>query len=335
YGAGGTIHIYSNATDDVVSILSAPYHGTLGIPSVRGKWIAALFHSERRCSGVLIWNWKSGKLIDTLHDAHSPALSIAFLDGTTLAVVHTDGSACSARVDTYELSIQGTELKLSVSLPDAHPSKWYAKVDIYAGDESAPPESERTMCNEGIVAIDLEMRMRAPHNPETITTDRELTAILVMHKRIFSPVHNTNRGTPIIRVPWTSWSTNHFRMLTGVRLSPQRPVWGHRLVVVGPEPDKVSLFDFCPVGARAVAQVWKGNGTWGASSTGRGGVSVRAAMAQRARTLVRANTLGVAAGWFDNLKPSVDQIPYVVSVRRGVMDVADTMMDGGNIVVTL
>ncbi|CAE6494561.1 unnamed protein product [Rhizoctonia solani] len=335
YSNGSTIYIYSKVTNEVVSIVSVPYHGTLGVPSVRGSWIAALFRSEYRCNGVLIWNWKSGKLIDALHEAFSPALSIAFFDETTLAVVHTDRSACSARIDTYELSTIGAELKLSVSLPDAHPSKWYAKVDIYTGDESAPLESERMMCNAGIVAIDLEMRMRAPHYPETIAIDRVLNAILVMHKRIFSPVRNTNRETPIIRVPWTDWCADHFRMLIGVRLSPQRPVWGYRLVAVGPEPDKVSLFDFCPVGVRTVAQVWKGNGTWGASSAGRGGVSVRAAMAQRARTLVRVNTLGVAAGWFDNLKPSVDQIPYVVSVRRGVRDIVDTMLDGGNIIVTL
>ncbi|KAH7332848.1 hypothetical protein B0J17DRAFT_677820 [Rhizoctonia solani] len=322
YSAGRTIHIYSKATNEIVGVLTAPHLETLGIPSVRAP-----------LCGVLIWNWKTGKLIDTLYDAYSPALSVTFFDEATLAVVHTDRNACSARVDTYKLSIEGIALKSSVSLPDAHPSKWYAKADIYTGDESAPPGSEQMMPNEGIVAINLEMRIRAPHNPETITADRRLSAILVAHKRIFSP--DRTQGTPVTRIPWTNWSANNFRMLSGVRLSPQRPVWGYRLVAVGPEPDKLSLFDFCPIGARQVAQVWKGNGTWGVSSSGRGGVSVRAALAQRARTLVRASTLGAVVGWFDNLKSSDDQIPYVVSVRRGVVDVVDTMLDGGNVVVTL
>ncbi|CAE6466861.1 unnamed protein product [Rhizoctonia solani] len=331
YSTESTIHIYSKANNEIVSVLTAPHLDSLGIPSVRGNWIAALFRSERRCSGVLIWDWKSGKLIDTIYDAYSPALSVTFFDEATLGVVHTDRNACSARVDTYKLDIEGIALRSSVSLPDAHPSKWYAKADIYTGDESSPPGSERMMPNEGIVAINLEMRIRAPHNPETITADRRLSVILVVHKRIFSP----DQGTPVTRIPWTHWSANNFRILSGVRLSPQRPVWGYRLVAVGPEPDKLSLFDFCPIGARQVAQVWKGNGTWGVSSSGRGGVSVRAALAQRARTLVRASTLGAVVGWFDNLKPSVDQIPYVVSVRRGVVDVVDTMLDGGNVVVTL
>ncbi|CAE6517050.1 unnamed protein product [Rhizoctonia solani] len=335
YSTGKTLHVYSKVTNDVVGVLRAPHLGTLGTLSARGNWIAALFRSERRCSGVLIWNWKRGKLIDTLHDVHSPAISVAFFDDSTLAVVHTDRSACSARVDTYGLGVQEATLKSSVSLPDAHPSKWYAKADIYTGDESAPPGSEQMMQDEGIVAIDVEMRVRAPHNPITITADRRLAAILVAHKRVFIPTRTASPGTPVARIPWTSWPANHFRILTGVCLSPQRPVWGYRLVAVGPEPDKVSLFDFCPVGAREVAQVWKGNGTWGVSSSGRGGVSVRAALAQRARTLVRVNTLGAVTGWFDNLKLSVDQIPYVVSVRRGVPDVLDTMLDGGNIVVTL
>ncbi|CAE6458937.1 hypothetical protein ACGC1H_002088 [Rhizoctonia solani] len=335
YSTGKTLHVYSKAANEIVGVLRAPNLGTLGAPSVRSNWIAALFHSERRCSGVLLWNWKTGKLMDTLHDAYSPALSVSFFDGSTLAVVHTDRSACSARVDTYDLRNQRVVLKSSVALPDAHPSKWYAKADLYTGDESAPPGCERMMQDEGIVAIDLEIRTRAPHNPRTIAADRRLVAILVAHKRVFSPTGTASPGTPVARIPWADWSTNHSRVLTGVRMSPQRPVWGYRLVALGPEPDKISLFDFCPVGAREVAQVWKGNGTWGVSSSGRGGVSVRAALAQRARTLVRANTLGAVTGWFDSLKLSDDQIPYVVSVRRGVVDVLDTMLDGGNVIVTL
>ncbi|CUA67956.1 hypothetical protein RSOLAG22IIIB_07640 [Rhizoctonia solani] len=332
--AAGSFHIYSKTANEIISILRAPHHSTLGTPSVRGNWIAALFRSERRYNGVLIWDWSSGK-VDIVHDTFSPALSVLFLDNSTLAVVHTDRSAGSARVDTYGLGAQGVVLKSSVSLPDAHPNKWYAKADLYTGDESAPFGSERMMQHEGIVAIDLEMRIRAPHNPENIAANRRLIAVLVAHKRIFTARDNATPGTPVSRIPWESWCANHSRMLTGIRLSPQRPVWGYRLVAVGPELDKVSLFDFCPVGAREVAQVWKGNGTWGVSSSGRGGVSVRAALAQRARTLVRANTLGVVAGWFDNLKLSVEEMAYVVSVRRGVVDVLDTMLDGGNIVVTL
>ncbi|CAE6332362.1 unnamed protein product [Rhizoctonia solani] len=335
YSTGGEIHIYSKTDGEIVNVLSAPHIGNLGVPSIRRSWIAALFRSERRCDGVLIWNWKSGRLIDTLYDAHSPVLSIAFLDDTTLVAVHTNRSACTARVDTYELSDQQVVLKSSVSLPDAHPSKWYAKADIYTSGESARPGFERMLCNQGIVAIDLEMRIRAPHNPETVTADRRLNAILVIHKHIFTPPYLARSGEPVTPIPWTSWSTNHFRILTGVRLSPQSPVWGHRLVAVGPEIDKVSLFDFCPMGIKAVAQVWKGNGTWGASSYGRGGVSVRAALAERARTLVRASTLGAVVGWFDNLNPTTAQIPYVVSVRRGMIDVVDTMMDESSIVLTM
>ncbi|CAE6463523.1 unnamed protein product [Rhizoctonia solani] len=335
YSTGKTIHVYSKAGNELLNVLSAPHLGTLRVPTIHGSWIAALFSSEHRCNSVLIWNWKSGRLIDTLHDAYSPVLSTAFFDDTTLAVVCTNRSACAARVDTYELGTQEIVLRSSVSLPDAHPSKWYAKADIYTGGEAAHSGTERMLPNEGIVAIDLEIRIRIPHNPETITADRRLNAILVAHKRIFSPPHSTKAGAAVTCIPWTSWSPDHFRLLTGVRLSPQRPVWGRRLIAVGPESGKISLFDFCPVGLKAVAQVWKGSGTWGASSNGRGGVSVRAALAQRARTLVRASNLGALASWFDNLSPTSVQIPYVVSVRRGMIDVVDTMMDGSSIVLTM
>ncbi|KAF8703135.1 hypothetical protein RHS03_06265, partial [Rhizoctonia solani] len=329
------IHVYSKTTSEIVNVLSAPHLGNFGAPSIHGNWIAALFHSEHRYSGVIVWNWKSGNIVDTLHDAHSPVLSVAFLDETTLAVVLTDRSACTARIETYQISNQQALLSSSFSLPDAHPSKWYAKVDIYTGGDFSHPGSERMLRDEGIVALDLEMRIRAPHNPETTTADRRLNAILVMHKRIFSSSHSTRARVSATPIPWANWSPNHFRILTGVRLSPQHPVWGHRLVAVGPELDKVSLFDFCPVGVKAVAQVWKGNGTWGVSSNGRGGISVRAALAQRARTLVRASALGAVVGWFDNLSPVSVQIPYVVSVRRGMIDVVDTMLDGSSIVITM
>jgi hypothetical protein len=66
-----------------------------------------------------------------------------------------------------------------------------------------------------------------------------------------------------------------------------------------------------------------------------GGISVRAALAQRARTLVRANSLGVGAGWFEGMGVGgvVDQMAYVVSVRRGMGGIESVEMDSERVMV--
>lgn len=337
-GGGEAVHIYCMPEREVTRVLSVPHRGAIDSVQFYGDFVAAIFRPERQCSGVLVWNWKNGKLIGTLLSVHAPALSFTFLDETTLALVRTDRSARSARIDTYTIGAHGAALQSSLALPDAHPTKWYARADIHAGKNLVHSGCERLKDEQGIVAIDMELRIRAPHDPNTNTTDRRLSVILAIHKRsILNPTIVTpptdSLGKTSASTPWPLWSANNFRMITGVRISPNSPVWGHRIIAMGPELDKISLFDFCPIGVRAASQVWRASGSWGSHTTSGGGVSVRAALAQRARKLVRANELGVPVGWFDSMKPVVDQMPYVVSIRRGITDVQKVMLDGNSIVV--
>ncbi|KAG9076138.1 hypothetical protein FRC06_009682, partial [Ceratobasidium sp. 370] len=123
------------------------------------------------------------------------------------------------------------------------------------------------------------------------------------------------------------------------------PVWGNRIIALGPEPDKLALFDFCSVRAKAASVVWKAPSARGSSSifsegggsSVNGGVSVRAALVQRAQTLVRVNSLGAGVGWFEGMGVGVsgvaEQMPYVVSVKRGISGVESAVVDGEWIVI--
>lgn len=238
-------------------------------------------------------------------------------------------------------------MRSSLALPDTHPTKWYAKADIHAGSVTTLPECESLQHDKGIVAISVELRVRSPHDPTTTLSNRKFSTILVIRKQGLS--HTTpfprSLNSPI---SWSEWSSNQFRILSGVRLASSfhfSPVWGNRIVALGPEPDKLALFDFCPVGAKAASVVWKAPSARGAGSVFSGGggggisggVSVRAALAQRARTLVRANSLGISAGWFEGMGVGsgglVEQMPYVVSIRRGMNGVESAAVDGERVVV--
>ncbi|KAG9076181.1 hypothetical protein FRC06_009652, partial [Ceratobasidium sp. 370] len=175
----------------------------------------------------------------------------------------------------------------------------------------------------------------------------KLSVILVVDKRAVAHASTTfSAGSG--PVPWSKWSSNRFHVLPNVRLASafqSSPLWGNRIIALGPEPDKLALFDFCSVGAKAASVVWKAPSARGSSSTfsggggGRinGGVSVRAALAQRARTLVRADSLGVGVGWFEGMGVGVsgfaEQMPYVVSVKRGISGVESAAVDAERVVI--
>ncbi|KAG8708278.1 hypothetical protein FRC09_001340 [Ceratobasidium sp. 395] len=340
-------YVYSLAKSEIVRALPAPRRGTMGVLRVQGDLLASLFFPERQSSGVLVWNWKTGQLIDTLFSAGAPTLSFGFLNQNEIALIRTNQSAGSAWLDIYTIGSSSAFRRSSFALPDAHPSKWYAKAEIYCGGTIAPPGCEPLRHDHGIIAIALELRVRSPHTPTATLTNRKLSAILVIQKQALAndPASLCSRSEVI---PWSRWSSNRVRVLSNVRLASTlhaSPVWGNRIVALGPEPDQLSLFDFCSVGVKASSVVWKAPSAIGATSNfsggggGRinGGVSVRAALAQRARTLVRVNSLGISSGWFEGMgvgvEGVVEQMPYVVSVRRGMSGVDCATLDGDRVVV--
>ncbi|KAG8704240.1 hypothetical protein FRC08_002345 [Ceratobasidium sp. 394] len=212
---------------------------------------------------------------------------------------------------------------------------------------TAPPGCEPLRHDRGVVAISLKLRVRSPHDPTTVLANRKLSTILVIDKKAVAHAPTITSPGPG-PIPWPKWSSNCFRVLSNVRLATflhSSPVWGYRIIALGPEPDQVALFDFCSVGAKAASVVWKAPGARGSTSIfsggggGRinGGVSVRAALAQRARTLVRANSLGIGAGWFEGMGVGVggvtEQMPYVVSIRRGMSGVESAAVDGERVVI--
>ncbi|KAG9123382.1 hypothetical protein FRC07_015015 [Ceratobasidium sp. 392] len=346
-GFGSVVYVYSLANGEIVRALPAPRRGTIGTLRVQGDLLAALFYPERQSSGVLVWNWKTGRLIDTLHSTGTPTLSFAFLNHDEIALVRTNRSACSAQLDIYSIGPSCACLRSSLALPDAHPTKWYAKSEIYCKGMTAPPGCEPLQHGRGIVVVALKLRVRSPHNPAAILGNRKLSVLLVIQKQAIART-SASFSPGSSPTPWSTWSSNRFRFLSNVRLAStlhSSPVWGNRIVAHGPEPDQLALYDFCSVGAKAASVVWKAPSARDAMSIfsggggGRinGGVSVRAALAQRARTLVRANSLGVAAGWFEGMGAGiqgvVEQIPYVVSVRRGISGVESAMVDGERVVI--
>lgn len=250
-------------------------------------------------------------------------------------LVRTDRSAGSARLDVYQLGHSQATLRSSLALPDTHPTKWYAKVILHGGATDFQPGSEPVQHGRGVLALDIELRVRAPHNPNITTTNRNLALLLVVNKKALVEEYPDATCCPI---PWSDWSSGRHRILTDVRITDQPIVWGHRIVgfQTGDEPGKVVLFDFCPVGVRAVSSVWTtGARTWGGSrGIGvSGGVSVRAALAQRARTLVRASEQGFTRGWLEGMGLQSGQMPYVVSVRRGMVDARSVVLDGERVVL--
>ncbi|KAG9089027.1 hypothetical protein FS749_001676, partial [Ceratobasidium sp. UAMH 11750] len=285
FSTPSAVHVYSLANSEIVRVLPAPPGGTIGTLRLQGSLLAALFCPERQSSGVLVWNWKTGQLIDTLHSAGAPTLSLAFLNQHDIAVVRTNRSARSARIDIYTVSSSCAFIRSSLALPDAHPSKWYSKAGIYAGGMTAPPGCEPLRPDHGVVAISLKLRVRSPHDPTTVLANRKLSIILVIDKKAVAhaPATTSPGSGPI---PWSKWSSNCFRVLSNVRLATflhSSPVWGYRIIALGPEPDQIALFDFCSVGAKAASVVWKAPDARGSTSIfsggggGRinGGVSVR------------------------------------------------------------
>ncbi|KAG8741060.1 hypothetical protein FRC10_003400 [Ceratobasidium sp. 414] len=273
--------------------------------------------------------------------------SFTFLNLDEIALVRTNGSAGSAQIDVYAIGPSCAFIRSSLALPDAHPTKWYSKAGIYAGGMTASSGCEPLQYDRGVVAISLKLRVRAPHDPTTILTNRKLSVIVVIDKKAIAYASTAflPGSSPI---PWPKWSSNRFRVLSNIRLASSwhsSPVWGHRIITLGPEPDKLALFDFCAVGAKAASVVWKAPNAKGSTSNfsggggGRinGGVSVRAALAQRARTLVRTNSLGVGADWFEGMGVGVggvaEQMPYVVSVRRGISGVESAVVDGERVII--
>ncbi|KAG8795290.1 hypothetical protein FRC12_016304 [Ceratobasidium sp. 428] len=341
------VYVYSLANSEIVRALPAPRRGTIGVLRVQGDLLAGLFSPERQSSGVLVWNWKTGQLIDTLFSAGAPALSFGFLNQNEIALIRTNQSAGSARLDIYTIGSSSAFCRSSFALPDAHPSKWYAKAEIHCGGTIAPPGCEPLRRDYGIIAINLELRVRSPHTPTATLTNRKLSTILVVQQQALAN-DSASSCFSSEAIPWYRWSSNRVRVLSNVRLVSTlhaSPVWGNRIVALGPEPDQVSLFDFCSVGVKASSVVWKTPSASGTASNfsggggGRinGGVSVRAALAQRARTLVRVNSLGISSGWFEGMgvgaEGVVEQMPYVVSVRRGMSGVDCATLDGDRVVV--
>ncbi|KAG8787500.1 hypothetical protein FRC12_015503 [Ceratobasidium sp. 428] len=347
FSALNVIYVYSLANSEIVRALPAPRRGTIGVLRVQGDLLASLFCPERQSSGVLVWNWKTGQLIDTLFSAGAPTLSFGFLNQNEIVLIRTNQSAGSARLDIYTIESSSAFCRSSFALPDAHPSKWYAKAEIYCGGTIASTGCEPLRRDHGILAIALELCVRSPHTPTATLTNRKLSTILVVQQQALA----NNSASSCFRsetIPWSRWSSNRVRVLSNVRLASTlhaSPVWGNRIVALGPQLDQVSLFDFCSVGVKASSVVWKAPSASGTASNfsggggGRinGGVSVRAALAQRARTLVRVNSLGISSGWFEGMgvgiEGVVEQMPYVVSVRRGMSGVDSATLDGDRVVV--
>ncbi|QRV81722.1 F-box protein [Ceratobasidium sp. AG-Ba] len=342
FSTSNAVCVYSLEAQEIVRVLLA-IRGRIIDMRVQGDYLAGLFRPERQSSGATLWNWKTGLLIDTFHSTGSPVLSFTFLNKESMALVRTDRSARSAQIDVYEVIDSKARLRSSLALPDTHPTKWYSKAHIYASDAATLPECELLQHDAGVVAISVKLRVRSPHDPATTLSSRKLSMILVVRKRALNQAPPSS--TPI---PWSEWSSNQFRVLAGVKFAPisrSSPVWGSRIVALGPDPDKISLFDFCAVGAKAASVVWKAPNPGGVRSVFSGGggggisggVSVRAALAQRARTLVRANSLGIGAGWFEGMgissEGTVEQMPYVVAIRRGMSGVYAVTVDGERVVV--
>ncbi|KAF8600609.1 hypothetical protein BDV93DRAFT_546310 [Ceratobasidium sp. AG-I] len=331
----GAIHVFSIESGEVIQTLHVPRRGTVDSLRFHGDTVAALFYPERQSAGVLLWNWRLGKLIGLLHSDHFPTLSFTFLRHDKIVLVRTDRSAGSARLDTYTFGSSRATLRSSLALPDTHPTKWYAKAIIHGGETSFQPGSEPMQHDRGVLALDIELRARAPHDPSTVATNRNIALLLVVNKKALVDVPSDSVSNP---VPWTKWSSGRHRILAEVRIAGQSVVWGHRIVgfQTGAEPGKVVLLDFCPVGVRAVSSVWSaGTKSWGGSRGigSSGGVSVRAALAQRARTLVRASDPGFTRGWFEGMGQQSTQMPYVASVRRGMVDAQSVILDGERIVL--
>lgn len=57
------MHIYYVPDQEAIRVLSAPHRGAIGSVQFHGGFVAAMFRPERRCSGVLVWDRKSGNLI--------------------------------------------------------------------------------------------------------------------------------------------------------------------------------------------------------------------------------------------------------------------------------
>ncbi|KAG9080025.1 hypothetical protein FRC06_007166, partial [Ceratobasidium sp. 370] len=202
-------------------------------------------------------------------------------------------------------------LRSSLALPDAHPTKWYAKAGIYAGGITTPPGCESLQYDRGVIAISLKLHFRSPHDPTVTLMDRKLLVILAVDKQAVAHASTTlpPGSGPI---PWSKWSSNRFHVLPNVQLAlafQSSPVWGNHIIAPGPEADKLALFDFCSVRAKAASMVWKALSARGSSSifseggggSVNGGVLVRAALVQRAQTLVRVNSLGAGVGWFKGM----------------------------------
>lgn len=58
--------MYSVEDEDVVRTLSVPRRGAVDSVRFCGDMVAGLFYPERQSTGVIIWNWRVGKLIDVV-----------------------------------------------------------------------------------------------------------------------------------------------------------------------------------------------------------------------------------------------------------------------------
>ncbi|KAG8687549.1 hypothetical protein FRC08_011907, partial [Ceratobasidium sp. 394] len=65
FSTPSAVHVYSLANSEIVRVLPVPPRGTICTLRLQGNFLAALFCPERQSSGVLVWNWKTGQLIDT------------------------------------------------------------------------------------------------------------------------------------------------------------------------------------------------------------------------------------------------------------------------------